>query len=159
MSSSGSKPWLLAMGAALAIAGGIYFLHNQKKKNYMKEIMREIMREVDALGPPEKDASGKVPFGYLKALYFIADKSATERFQPLKEKFLRKRRDLLRQNKFKEYRKVVVEMSQSETQILCETQIKTMEYAGEDYFKTFNEYLENPENRSEFDKDTDDFRY
>ena len=34
-----------------------------------------------------------------------------------------------------------------------------MEYAGEDYFKTFNEYLENPKNRSEFDKDTDDFRY
>ena len=113
MSSSGSKPWLLAMGAALAIAGGIYILQIQKKNSYMKEIMRK----VDALGPPEKDASGKVTFGYLKALYFIAEKIATERFQPVKEKFIRKRRA----SKFKEYKKVIAEMNESESLIRIET--------------------------------------
>ena len=43
--------------------------------------MNEIMREVDALGPAERDASGKVSFAYLKAVYIIADQSASKRFK------------------------------------------------------------------------------
>jgi hypothetical protein len=42
------------VGAALAVAGGIYILHVQKKKSYMNFIKREI----DALGPADKEASG-----------------------------------------------------------------------------------------------------
>ena len=95
--------------------------------------MIEIIREVDALGPAEKDASGKVSFAYLKAVYIIAEKSATKRFEPLKEKFIRKRRDLLQQEKFKEYGKVIAEMNETEVLIRMETQNKTMEYAGVGY--------------------------
>ena len=145
MSFSGSKPWVLAIGAALAIAGGIYFLHIQKNNTLMKEIMRE----VDALGPAERDASGKVSFAYLKAVYIIADKSASKRFKPFKEKFIRKRRDLLKQNNLEEYKKVVVEMNESESLINNETLIETMAYVGVDCYKTFFQHMENRENSSE----------
>jgi len=68
------------MGAALAIAGGIFILHFKNNSDYLTAIKRKI----DALGPPDKDPSGKVTFEFLKSVYLIADKIAYERLAPLK---------------------------------------------------------------------------
>ena len=82
MSSTGSKTWLLAFGAAVAIAGGIYILYLNKKKDHMKIVKRAI----DALGPPEIDTSGKATFAYLKKVYYIAVLlGCYETFKPLKD--------------------------------------------------------------------------
>ena len=90
MSSSGSRTWLLA-AAALAIGGGIYYL-NFKKNDCLTA---QTKREIKALGPALKDASGKVSFDYLKALYIIALKAANDRFESTRVNFTKKRRDLL----------------------------------------------------------------
>ena len=90
MSSSGSRTWLLA-AAALAIGGEIYYL-NFKKNDCLTA---QTKREIKALGPALKDASGKVSFEYLKAMYLIAHKAANDRFESTRLNFTRKRRYLL----------------------------------------------------------------
>ena len=58
--------------------------------------MTDIKRKIDALPPAKKDATGKVSFTYLKKIYYIAKHAAlTQRYEPLKQNYLRKRRDIL----------------------------------------------------------------
>ena len=73
-------------------------------------------------------------FEFLKSVYLIADKIANERFTPLKEEFIRKRRVLFHLNKLEEYKYVVIEMNESESLIKNETLIQVMSQVGEDCY-------------------------
>ena len=99
------------------------------------------MREIDALGPPKKEANGKVSFSYLKAVYLITVDASNEWFEPTKQSFLRKRRDLLKENNLTDYRKVAIQMYDQQTLEFNEALFDAMNYAGEGFYNTLQEYL------------------
>ena len=137
MSSIRSKPWVLVLGAALAIGGGIYLLKILKKKSYLKPILREI----DRLTAPKKDADGKVSFSYLKLVYFITIEAFEEWFEQKNECNLTKRRDLLLKNNLTEYKTVVIQMNEEKTLLFNEALKNAMNYAGEGFYNKFLEFF------------------
>ena len=106
MSSSRSRPWVLFLGATLAISGGIYY-HYFKRKD---SLTNQTKKELKELGPVKKDASGRVTFDYVKAVYLIAYKAANDRFESTKVIFIKKRREILIMGDFEGHKKTLLEM-------------------------------------------------
>jgi hypothetical protein len=76
-SSSGSKNWLFAIGAAVAVVGAAVIFHLVSNKESADDNkLNDALTEIAALGEPKRDATGRLAFNYYKQVFFIIMKNA-----------------------------------------------------------------------------------
>lgn len=90
MSSTGSKNWLLAVGATVAVIGAAVIFHLvSNKESAGNSGLNEALTEIAALGEPRREANGLLAFDYYKNVFFIIMKHARLSFAEEKQQLLK----------------------------------------------------------------------
>jgi hypothetical protein len=130
-SSTGSKNWLFAIGAAVAVVGAAVIFHLvSNKESADSNGLNEALTEIAALGEPKRDPSGRLAFNYYKQVFFIIMKNARQSFAAEKAELLKQRRALLKAGKKDEYKNLVGEMIQKEERVGADLLAEAMEHIG-----------------------------
>ena len=153
MSSGGSKNWLIAIGAAVAVVGAAVVFHLVSNKESAEgNGLNEALTEIQALGEPKRDPTGRLAFNYYKQVFFIIMKHARQSFAAEKAELLKKRRELLKAGKNEEYKNLVGEMIQKEERVGAELLQEAMENIGlseQEFMTTHQHYMYNPQTQQE----------
>ncbi len=149
MSSTGSKNWIIALGAAIAVVGGALIFHHfsSKETNEDSTGLNEALSEIAALGAPKREPSGRLAFSYYKQVFFIIMKNAKKSFAAEKSDLLKRRRELLKDKKMDDYKHIVGEMIQKEERVGADLLQEAMEQIGlneQEFMSTHQYYMMNP---------------
>ena len=111
-----------------------------------------LITEIKALGEPEKEPSGRLEFNYHKKLLTIVMKSGKQSFANEKEELIKKRRQLLKDEKMEEYKVLAAEIIQKEESVSSDVLKEAMDHIGlneQEFMGTHQYYMMNPETQQE----------
>lgn len=145
MTSSGNNALTYGIaGAGALIAGALAFHYISTKTS----VSSPVFEEVEALGAPQRQANGFLPFNYYKDLFMIISKHSKQNFSEEKKELSTKRRAALKSGIMSQYKEIVKETITKEEEAFGNLLAEAMDHIGlneQEFMQMHQTYMSNPQ--------------